>query len=85
MESRLFPLIDTPDMVLYSPMARLRVTILRSGVGGDGVWSGSTDNGMPSKWVMERLRFPFNVWGMREDRVGRRLGADEEGVSVHID
>lgn len=60
-------------MVLYSPMTLLSEIILLSAVGDDGVGGGGSaaNNGIPSKCVMERLRFPLKGRDMREDRVGR--------------
>lgn len=60
-------------MVLYSPMTLLSEIILLSAVGDDGVGGGGSaaDNGIPSKCVMERLRFPLKGRNMSEDRVGR--------------
>lgn len=60
-------------MVLYSPMTLLSEIILLSAFGDDGVGGGGSaaDNGIPSKCVMGRLRFPFKGRDMIEDRVGR--------------
>lgn len=68
-------------------MTLLSEIILLSAFGDDGVGGGGSaaDNGIPSKCVMGRLRFPFKGLDMREDRVGRWLAGDEGVVSVHVD